>query len=263
MLARFRCHWPEYVMEAAGLGLFMLSASVFALLVHHPDGPVQPYVGDPLLRRMLMGAAMGLTAIALIYSPIGARSGAHINPATTLTFFRLGRVHAADAAGYIASQFVGGLLGISVAAALLAPWIADVRYVATRPGPWGPGAAFGAEVVITFLLMSVVLRVSNHPRWSRWTGVMVGSLVAVYITVEDPISGMSMNPARSFGPALYDGSMATLWIYFLAPPVGMLLAAELYVRQAGLARVFCAKLHHHTSARCIFECRFEELRTKD
>lgn len=263
MVERMRRHWPEYAMEAVGLGLFMLSASVFALLVHHPDGPIQPHVGHPVLRRMLMGAAMGLTAIGLIYSPIGARSGAHINPATTIAFFRLGRIHGVDAVGYIASQFAGGLIGIAGAAALLAPRIADVRYVATLPGPWGHGAAFAAEVVITFLLMSVVLRVSNHSRWSRWTGVVVGLLVAAYITIEDPVSGMSMNPARSFGPALYDGSTSTLWIYFLAPPLGMLLAAELYLRQAGLARVYCAKLHHHTSARCVFECRFDELRTKN
>jgi aquaporin Z len=213
-----------------------------------------------VFRRMLMGAAMGLTAMGLIYSPIGARSGAHINPSTTLTFFRLGRVHGADAAAYAVSQFAGGLAGISLAALLLSRWIGDVHYVATLPGLGGHGPAFLAEVVITFVLMSVVLRVSNHPRWSRWTGVAVGLMVATYITIEDPISGMSMNPARSFGPALFEGSMDSYWIYLLAPPLGMLAAAEVYVRQAGLARVFCAKLHHHTDARCIFNCRFDDLR---
>lgn len=261
MGARLREHWPEYLLEAVQLGLFMISAAGFASLIHHPDSPVRLALPEALPRRMLMGTAMGLTAIALIYSPLGARSGAHINPATTLTFLRLGRVHPVDAAGYVVCQFIGGIAGIALAAWLFAPWVASpaIDYVATKPGVWGYFAAFAAEAAMTFVLMSVVLRVANHARLSRYTGLAVGAIVATYITVEDPISGMSMNPARSFGPALFAHSEQTLWIYFLGPLVGMLLAAEAYVRTAGLGRVFCAKFHHHTAARCIFHCRFDEL----
>jgi aquaporin Z len=124
---------------------------------------------------------------------------------------------------------------------------------------WGTAAAFAAEAVITFVLMTVILHVSNHARWSRYTGVCAGLLVAAYITFEAPISGMSMNPARSLGPALLSGAVGPLWIYFAAPAIGMLSAAELFVRTRGLGAVFCAKLHHHTAARCIFHCRFPEL----
>jgi aquaporin Z len=248
-------------MEAAGLAIFMVAAGAFASLIHHPGSPVRQAVADPVMRRVLMGLAMGSTAIGLIYSPLGARSGAHINPATTLTFLRLGRIHPTDAAGYVVAQFAGGLLGIGAAALLFSPWLASptVNYVATLPGPWGGGVAFAAEMVITFLLMTVVLHLSNHARLSRYTGLCVGLMVATYITVEDPFSGMSMNPARSLGPALLAGRADTLWIYFLAPPLGMLLAAEAYLRTTGIHRVFCAKLHHHTNARCIFNCRFDEL----
>jgi len=261
MLDRLRHHWPEYLMEAAGLGLFMLSAATFATLLEHPLSPVRQALPDAIMRRLLMGLAMGSTAVALIYSAFGARSGAHLNPATTLTFYRLGRVHAADAAGYVIAQFIGGLAGISLAALALGPLLQTptVNYVATRPGMWGLSAAFAAEVVITFVLMTVILHVSNHVRWSRYTGICAGLLVATYITVEAPISGMSMNPARSFGPALLTRDLATLWIYFVAPPLGMLMAAEVFVRTMGLDKVFCAKLHHHTTARCIFHCRFGEL----
>ena len=121
------------------------------------------------------------------------------------------------------AQFAGGVAGIVLAALMLAPWIAapSVRYVATVPGEWGVAAAFAAEVVITFVLMTVVLHVSSHPRWSRFTGCCAGLLVAIYITLEAPISGMSMNPARSFGPALLSGDLASLWIYFAAPPIGV------------------------------------------
>jgi aquaporin Z len=260
-LTRLRQHWPEYVMEAVGLGLFMIAAAAFATLLEHPTSPVRAAVPLATPRRVLMGLAMGLTAIALIYSPIGARSGAHLNPATTVTFLKLGRMHAIDAAGYVAAQFAGGMGGILIAAWALAPWIASpsVRYVATVPGEWGAAAAFAAEAVITFVLMTVVLHVSNHPRWSRFTGCCAGLLVAVYITFEAPVSGMSMNPARSLGPALLSGDLDSLWIYFAAPAIGMLSAADLFVRARGAQAVFCAKLHHHTSARCIFHCRYADL----
>jgi aquaporin Z len=256
---RLRRHWPEYTLEALGLALFMLAAAAFASVIEHPDSPLRAAVTDALPRRLLMGIAMGGTAMTLIYSPFGARSGAHLNPATTMTFLRLGRMHAVDAAAYVVAQFVGGIAGISFAAALLARWIdaPSVRYVATVPGEmWGVAAAFVAEVVITFVLMTVILHVSNHLRWSRYTGVCAGLLVAAYITIEAPISGMSMNPARSLGPALLSGAVEPLWIYFVAPAIGMLSASELFVRTRGLGAVFCAKLHHHTAARCIFHCRF-------
>jgi aquaporin Z len=258
-LSRMRRHWPEYAMEAFGLGLFLIAAAAFATLIEHPSSPLRAAVPHAAPRRVLMGLAMGLTAITLIYSPLGARSGAHLNPATTMTFLRLGRMHPIDAAGYVVAQFAGGIGGILAAAWALAPWIASpsVRYVATVPGEWGAAAACAAEAVITFVLMTVILHVSNHARWSRFTGCCAGLLIAIYITVEAPVSGMSMNPARSLGPALLSGDLDSVWIYFAAPPIGMLSAAELFVRTRGLQAVFCAKLHHHTTARCIFHCGYE------
>jgi aquaporin Z len=254
-------HLPEYVAEFAGLGLFMVVACACSSLIDHPASPLHRTLGEPLARRALMGAAMGTTAMALIYSPLGARSGGHFNPATTLTFWRLGKMRTRDAVAYVVMQLLGAVAGVVIAAALLAPWVAHpaVRYVATVPGPWGSVAALVAELAITFTLMTVVLRVSNHPRWSRCTGVAAGALVALYITVEAPVSGMSLNPARSLAPALWAGTLDTFWIYLLAPVAGMLLAAEVHVRLAG-ARVHCAKLHHHTTARCIFRCEFDHLR---
>ena len=254
-------HWPEYLIEAAGLGIFMLAACAFGTLLGHPASPVVQALPAPLPRRALMGVVMGLTATALIYSPWGRRSGAHFNPATTLTFWRLGKVATADAVLYVVAQVLGGIAGVAVAAAVLGSPLAapDVRYVATLPGPAGPAGAFLAELAITFVLMSVVLRASNTASLARLTGLVAGALVATYITVEAPLSGMSMNPARSLASALPAGTWPTLWIYFVAPPLGMLLAAERFVRRRGLAAVFCAKLHHDSSQRCIFRCRYAEL----
>jgi aquaporin Z len=264
MLRALEQHWPEYLAEALGLGLFMLSACVFGTLLGHPASPAARAIPDGLPRRLLMGLAMGLTAVALIYSPWGRRSGAHLNPATTLTFWRLGKVAGPDAAWYVLAQALGGIAGVLAAALFIGPalTVPSVHYVATMPGPGGVKPAFLAEAVITFVLMTVVLRVSNTARLAAYTGIFAGALVATYIAIESPVSGMSMNPARSLASAVPAGSWEALWIYFVAPPIGMLLAAELYVRRHGLARVFCAKLHHDTQSRCIFRCRFADMQTE-
>jgi len=239
-------------MEAAGLGLFMLSACFFTALLEYPASPVVQALPDATLRRALIGAAMGATSISLVYSPWGKRSGAHYNPAMTLTFLRLGKISPKDALHYVLAQFLGGTLGMVFAAHLVPAIVGHptVYYVATQPGPSGVGAAFLGETLITFLLMSVVLRVSNTPKLARFTGLCAGALVAVYITLEAPISGMSMNPARSFASAFAAQDWTALWIYFTAPLLGMLLAAQVYVLQRG--QVFCAKLHHDPQTPCIF-----------
>jgi aquaporin Z len=255
MIESLKRHWPEYLMEAAGLATFMISACVFGTLIGHPASPVRQAISNPIARRALMGMAMGLTAIGIIYSPWGKQSGAHLNPSVTLTYLRCGKIARPDAAFYISAQFAGAVAGVALAAAVIGPRLAnpDVNYVATIPMA-GTGAAFAAEAAISFLLMSVVLRVSNHPQWNRLTGLFAGALLAGYITFESPISGMSMNPARSLGSALPAAAWHPLWIYFLAPPLGMQLAAALYRR--GHARILCAKLHHANSKRCIFRCSF-------
>ena len=250
-------HWPEYLMEAAGLGLFMISACVFTVLVEHPQSPVRSGLADPFVRRSLIGLAMGLTAIGLIYSPWGKRSGAHLNPTITLTFLRLGRVEAWDAAFYVIAQFAGALAGVLVAAAVLRSALAHaaVNYAVTLPGGWGRLGAFVAEFSISLGLMLVVLLMSNVPRIARFTGLCAGALVALYITLEAPLSGMSMNPARTLGSALPAWTWTGLWVYFTAPLFGMLTGAELY-RSVSARGVACAKLHHQNGYRCIFRCRY-------
>jgi aquaporin Z len=254
-------HWPEYLIEAWGLGLFMVSACVFGTLLGYPGSPALHALPDPFARRAVMGLAMGLTAVALIYSPWGQRSGAHFNPATTLMFWRLGKVATADAAFYVVAQAAGGIAGVLVSAAIVGAPLGHpaVLYVATLPGPAGTAAAFVAELVISFILMSVVLRASNTASLARFTGLLAGALVAAYIAVEAPISGMSMNPARTLASAIAASTWSAFWIYLLAPPLGMLLAGHAYVSRRGIARVFCAKLHHGNGQRCIFHCRHTEL----
>ena len=251
-----REHWPEYLMEAAGLGLFMISAAVVTALLEYPHSLLYQLLPDPFIRRALIGVAMGLTAIGIIYSPWGKRSGAHLNPAVTVTFFRLGKIQGLDVFFYVLAQFVGGLIGLLVAAMAIGMAIEHptVNYVVTVPGFGGAGMAFVAEACISFGLMLVVLIVSNQTKLNAWTGVFAGLLVAAYITVEAPLSGMSMNPARSFASALPANLWTDFWVYLTAPLLGMLLAAECYVRLPGARRVLCAKLYHDHDKRCIFCC---------
>jgi aquaporin Z len=254
MIAALKQHWPEYLIEALGLGLFMISAFSFAILLEHPASPLHQALANPFGRRFLMGLAMGATAIGIIYSPWGKQSGAHINPSTTLAFYRLGKVTGWDAFYYVVAQFCGALLGAVAAALLLAPLPAHaaVNYVVTLPGPWGILAALIAEFAISFLLMTIILHVSNSAKSQNLTGLYAGALVALYITVEAPISGMSMNPARSLGSAVPAKQWADLWIYFTAPPIGMVAAAEIFSHRRGARGVGCAKLHHDNPKRCIF-----------
>ena len=106
--------------------------------------------------------------------------------------------------------------------------------------------------------MLVVLQMTNRRALNRYTGLVAGALVAIFITFEAPISGMSMNPARSFGSALSAHYWHGLWIYFTAPVAGMLLAAEVYLRTHGHGAVLCCKIHHDNDERCIFRCRYGE-----
>jgi len=245
----------EYAIEALCLGIFMVMATLATAIFELPTSPIHQAIGDPLFRRFLIGVAMGLTAIAIIYSPWGKRSGAHINPAVTLTFWRLKKIRTIDAIFYACAQCLGAIAGILVARILIGQAIADptVNYIVTIPGSAGEFWAFLAEFILAMGLMTMVLQVSNRPHLSRFTGLFSGILVALYITIEAPISGMSINPARSLGSALPAQVWQGFWLYCVAPPLGMLLAAELYLRwgaKKSQAQI-CGKLCPNSSTPCI------------
>ena len=182
-------HVIEYLLDGLGLGLFLVSACAFALLLEHPGSPVRQVLPDRLARQALMGLAMGATLVGIVHSPCGRRSGAHLNPAVTLAFWRLGRVRGDDLAGYALGQFAGAAAGVALVTWLAGPALADphVHYVVTRPGPAGVVAALAAEFAITFALFSVVLRVMADARRAAFTPWAAGALLALYITFESPV----------------------------------------------------------------------------
>lgn len=257
MAATLVRHRTLYLIEAWGLGTFMLVACLAATLLEARGVALPGLMAGLLGRRFLMGMAMGLTAIALIYSPWGARSGAHFNPAITLTFAALGKIHAFDAALYVCAQCVGGLCGVLLAYAIAGDALArvPVSFIATFPGPRGTAVAFGMEALISALLMALTLITSNRARLMRYTGVFCGLLIVLFVTFEAPYSGMSMNPARTLASALPSGIWSDAWVYFTAPLLGMALAAAGY-RLVSKRTVACAKLNHDTEHVCPFYCQY-------
>jgi aquaporin Z len=254
MFTTLRKHWPEYLIEAVCLGTFMISAGMFTALLEYPNSPVRHALPNDFLRLALNGLAMGLTAVAIIYSPWGARSGAHMNPAVTWTFFRLGKVKPWDALFYPVFQTLGGVAGVLLVKFALGKLFTDapVNYVVTVPGKAGVVTAFIAEVIIACGMMLMVLFMTNTPKFARYTGLFGGTPVFLYITFEAPLSGMSLNPARTVASALPSGVWTAGWVYFVAPIGGMLLAVEIYRAVKKGAQIACAKWNHDPRQRCIF-----------
>lgn len=244
-------------MEAAGLAGFIIGAGLLTTLLEHPDSPVRQSMGQqPWLRRVPLGLCLGVYIAGVIYSPWGQRSGAHINPAVTWTFFRLGKIELWDALFYTLAQFAGAVFASQLMKATLGRWYAhpSVNYTVTMPGRGATGTelAFVSEFIISFVLMFVVLLAVNSGRLEKLAGAFAGLLVGVYLIVETPYSGMSMNPARSFGSAFAAQQWSALWIYFTAPPLAMLLAGEAYRRLRRGQIIGCAKLYHCRDKACIF-----------
>jgi aquaporin Z len=233
------------LMEAKS-GAYLFALCGIATLVWHPASPMHRYLSSDGVRRMLMGSAVGATIIVIVLSPWGKQSGAHFNPAVTLTFYRLGKVAPWDAAFYCAAQFLGAVAGMALASLVLqgAPANRAVRYAATMPGIYGNAVAFVAESAISFMLMSAILFASNDQALAPYTHYFAAVLIAAYITFESPLSGMSTNPARTFGRALYGSYWNALWIYFIGLPMGMLAPAEMFLLVGQRIGPYCAKLHH-------------------
>jgi aquaporin Z len=170
-------------------------------------------------------------------------------------------MHPLDATFYVIAHFVGGALGVLMARGLLGADLASpsVRYVVTVPGRYGNQGAFFAECFMGLLMMTAVLQSANRARLSRFTWLLVGLLVATYVIAFSPVSGFSLNPARTVSSALFADVWTAMWLYLSAPLIGMLLAASLYVLTSGKEAVLCAKIFHDLHSPCPFRCRFRQL----
>jgi aquaporin Z len=181
-------------------------------------------------RRLLTGFLFGLVGALVSVSPVGRISGAHLNPAVTLAFHAERKLGARDTLGYIVAQLLGGLLSILP----LAVWGSigrSVHYGATLPFRGEAWLPLLGEVGVTFALVTVIFLLASHRRTRPFTPWSLPPLFAVMVWLEAPLSGTSTNPARSLGPAVLAGDLSGLWIYFLGPSVGALLAVAFLRRE--------------------------------
>ena len=191
LLEALRRHWPEYAIEGWALGMFMISASVATVLLYDPRSPTFGLIENEFWKRALMALAMAGTAAAIIYSPWGKRSGAHMNPAFTLSFWVMGKINTVDAVYYALFQFVGGLCGSLLSYVLTGGLLADPRanWAVTVPGPQGVAAALFSELIIAFILMFVVAVMLNS-KFDQLIGIVAGGLIFLYVLYRVALFGV-------------------------------------------------------------------------
>ena len=257
----FKTHWREYLMEAAELCALMFCICLFGALIYSGASPLRPLALSRTVKSFLMGIAIAITTFLIIRSPFGRRTGAHFNPAITLAYFYLDRVHRWDTLYYVTSQFTGALVGVFVAHHILGEHLSapPVCYVVTIPGTYGNFIAFVAEFVLSGFLMAVVLFASNHRPLARFSPAIVALVTVFYYGLCSSLSGFSVNPARSLSSAFFAWIWQGIWIYFIAPCLGMLTGAFVYARSEGRQRIYCAKVFHDLRSICPFPCHFEQL----
>ena len=245
-------HWPEYGAELVGTAtnVFVgLSAVTFNFA---PDLLGARLVPDASLRLWVTGLIFAGSGSLYTISPWGRLSGSHLNPSVTLAFAAAGKMHWHDTLGYVAAQFAGGILGATLLTLAWGTHAAAVGGGATVPGPgYTAGAAFWAELAMTFAYLSAIFFFVSKHALLRWTPLMNWFVVAGLVWLCAGVSGTSLNPARSFGPALVSGTWRAQWLYLVAPTIGALLAAAAW-QLANARKLLTAKLYHVEWYRSIF-----------
>ena len=250
--------FPAYLSELVGTAIMMAIGVGAITLFWAPASPF-PRIEMERLRLLATGLAFAGGATLVVYSPLGRMSGGHLNPAVTCAFWRLGRIDTRDAVAYAIAQTLGALAGVAAAQVVAGDLATAVELGMTRPG-MGVSvlAACLFEILITFALMFLILSCLNKPTLAPRTGILAGLLVATLVMVEAPLTGTSLNPARTLGPAILAPNYTGLWIYFAGPIAGALIAAAAFTGQWGRQTV-CAKLHHTDKYPCPFDdCRYTE-----
>ena len=184
--------------------------------------------------------AFGVVVLVMVYA-IGPISGCHINPAITLSMLAAGKISGRDAIGYIIVQIIGAVLGagvlLSIASGMPGYSIAENGlgqngYGASSPAGFTLVAGFIAEVVLTFFFLLVIFGATSDEAPKGFAGVAIGFTLFIIHLVGIPITGTSVNPARSIGPAVFAGgtAMAQLWMFIVAPIIGGIIAAIVWMK---------------------------------
>lgn len=250
-----RLHWIEYGAELLGTAILVF-VGLSAVVFDFAEGlPMEHLIPNQSIRLLITGLVFAGSGSLVAISPLGKRSGAHINPAVSLAFWLQGKMHHYDIGGYIIGQFIGAIIGAAFLVLVWGKYATSVRNGMTLPGQnYSIMDAFLAEVLMTFLLvLSIFIFVSSY-RLMRWTPLMTWLLVATMVWLEAPVSGASMNPARSIGPALVSCLWQNQWLYCIAPLLGAMLAVGGFrLVTIGERDILTCKLFHVPRYRSIFK----------
>ena len=222
-------HGAEWGCELLGTALLLLGGLSAVVLDFGVGSPVARALPSHSLRLLLTGSLFASCGALVTISPLGRRSGAHLNPAVTLAFWCRGHVRLPDLFGYVVSQAVGAVTGAFAVHLLWGRRATSVRDGLTLPGHGlGSLGATGLEAAMTALLVLTIFAFVSSRRTAHWTPLAVAAIIAVLVWQGAPYTGTSLNPARSLGPAVVSGWFNDYWVYLVGPLVGALLAAGIW-----------------------------------
>lgn len=248
-------HWFEYGAELLGTA-FLVFVGLSAVVFNFGLGlPMEQLIPNKSIRLLITGLMFAGSGSLVAISPLGKLSGAHVNPAVSLAFWLQGKMHHHDICGYIIGQFLGAIIGAGLLVSVWGKYAVSVNNGMTLPGAnYALWYVFLAEVSMTCLLVLAIFIFVSSDRLMHWTPLMTWLLVATMVWLESPISGTSLNPARSFGPALVSWFWQAQWLYLFAPPLGAILAVGVFrLLTFGEHELLTAKLFHVPNYRCIFK----------
>jgi glycerol uptake facilitator-like aquaporin len=243
-------HWTEWWAELAGTAVLFF-AIVTARYWAIRGGP--PW-SDPAATIGIIAMTAGLALLGVSVSPLGRRSGAHLNPAVTFGLWLQRVTGRADLAGYCTAQTVGGIAGVASARAWDAQVAhAPVDWAVIAPAPWVPtAAAAGIEAGATFVLLLLVFAALASSRHHQWAPLVASVTLAAFIVAVGPLSGAGFSPVRGLAPDLMAGAYPALWIYFAGPVAGSAAAAAAILARGW--RPITGELRHDPAITCHMRC---------
>ena len=237
--------WNLFLAEMAGMALLLLVGLSIVILMFGNNSPLADWIPNVKLRQVITGFLFGGTGALIAISALGKESGAHINPAVTMAFWLFKKIDSQKAMIYVVAQLIGAVIG-TLPLLLWGQLGRSISFGATTPGVgYTTQNALLGEVITTFTMVSLLAIFLGFRQIRPYTPALFPFLYAIMVPLEADISGISTNPARSFGPAVVSGQWDAWWIYWVGPLAGALLACIFTSRLA--KRITSAKLYHFDS----------------
>lgn len=239
--------WRQFFAELTGTALLLVIGLSIVILMFGVGSPMAEFIPNLKIRQSITGFLFGGTGALIAISALGKESGAHINPVVTMSFWLFRKIDSRKALIYVVAQLIGSVIG-TLPLLMWGKLGRSISYGTTVPGAgYTKENALLGEVITTFIMVSLLIIFLGFRKIRRYTPALFPFLYAIMVPLEADISGISTNPARSFGPAIVSGQWDAWWIYWVGPIAGAVLACIFCSRLA--KRITEAKLYHFDSER--------------